>query len=416
MKNNKLISMLLSVVIAFGLWLYVITTVSPGYTDTISDVPVRFEGETALNERGLMITDGLDAFIDLTLSGNRSDFIKLTRENITVKVDLTKVYDPGIKALEYQIAYPGDVPNNAFTEESKYPDKVVITVEKKVTKPVDVEVIFSGSAKDGYIAEVEEYVLDYPTINITGPSSVVQQIASAQINVDLTDLTESISENYRFLLCDEAGEPVDVAMITTDVAEVHLDVKIQRWKEIPLELNVTYGGGATVNNTVITVDPQTIRVSGSEVLLEDIHEIVLGSVDLSTLEEDLTQVYTITLPEGVNNMSGKTEVQVSIQFVGLTIKEFEVSQIQVINVPEGLEHDLLNEVVKVKLRGATNLINELKPEDIFLTVDLSGKEIGSFTVKSSITIQGEKYASIGAVGPHSVSIALKEEVEEPTEG
>ncbi len=416
MKNNKLISVLLSIVIAFGLWLYVITTVSPGYMDTISDVPVRFEGETALNERGLMITDGLDAFIDLTLSGNRSDFIKLTRENITIRVDLTKVYDPGIKELDYQIVYPGDVPNNAFTEENKYPDKVTIVVEKKVTKPVDVQVVFTGSVKDGYIAETEEFVLDYPTINITGPSSVVQQIESARINVDLTDLTESISENYRFTLCDEEGEPVDVEMITTDVAEVHLDVKIQRWKEIPLRLNVTYGGGAMENNTLITIDPLTIRVSGSELLLEDLNEIVLGSIDLSTLEENFSEVYTITLPEGVTNMSGKTEAQVSIQFVGLTIKEFEVSQIQVINVPEGLEYDLLNEVVKVKLRGGTSLINQLKSEDIVLTVDLSGKEVGSFTVKSAITIKGDQYATVGAVGPHSISIALKEAEAEATEG
>lgn len=414
-KNSKLISVLVSLAIAFGMWLYVITTVSPGYTGTINDIRVAFEGEGALEERGLMITDGLDAQVDLTLTGNRSDYSKLTRDNITIRVDLTKIYDPGIKQLDYNIDYPSDVPSGAFVEENRYPGKVTITVEKKVSKPVEVVVEFSGSAMEGYIAETEECVLDYPAIYITGPNSVVEQISYARIKVDLTDRTESISDSYRFTLCDEEGNPVDVEKVTTDVAEVHLDLKIQRWKEIPLRMDVKYGGGALESNTEIIIDPMVIRVSGSELLLEDLEEIVLGSIDLSSLEEDFTEIYTITLPEGVTNMTGKTEATVEIRFVDLVIKEFEVSQIEVINVPEGLEYDLLNEVVKVRLRGPTELINQLRNEDIVLRVDLSGKEIGSFTVKPTITIKGDAYVDIGAVGTHSISIALKEIEVEATE-
>jgi len=414
-KNSKLISVLVSLAIAFGMWLYVITTVSPGYTGTINDIRVAFEGEGALEERGLMITDGLDAQVDLTLTGNRSDYSKLTRDNITIRVDLTKIYDPGIKQLDYNIDYPSDVPSGAFVEENRYPGKVTITVEKKISKPVEVVVEFSGSAMEGYIAETEECVLDYPAIYITGPNSVVEQISYARIKVDLTDRTESISDSYRFTLCDEEGNPVDVEKVTTDVAEVHLDLKIQRWKEIPVRMDVKYGGGALESNTEIIIDPMVIRVSGSELLLEDLEEIVLGSIDLSSLEEDFTEIYTITLPEGVTNMTGKTEATVEIRFVDLVIKEFEVSQIEVINVPEGLEYDLLNEVVKVRLRGPTALINQLRNEDIVLRVDLSGKEIGSFTVKPAITIKGDAYVDIGAVGTHSVSIALKEIEVEATE-
>ncbi len=415
MKNNKLWTALLSLAIAFGLWLYVITTVSPGYSAPVSDIPVVFEGEYTLNERGLMITEGLNANVDLTLSGNRSDHIKVNNKNITVKVDLTKIDGPGVKYLDYQIIYPGDVPTDALREENRYPDKIMITVEKKVSKPVDVQVNFTGSAKEGFIAEIEEYVLDYPTVNIQGPASVVEQIAYAWIDVDLTDRNVSISENYRFTLCDENGRPVDVAMVTAEVAEVHLDVKIQRWKEIPLTLDLKYGGGAMETNTNLKIDPASIRVCGSELLLEDLEEIVLGTVDLSTLEENYTETYTIALPEGVTNMTGKTEATVTIQFVGLTVREFEVSQIEVINVPEGLDYELLNEVVKVRLRGASGLINQLKSEDVVLTVDLSGKEIGSFTIKPTITFKGDQYADLGAVGPHSVSIALKEKEAEATE-
>ena len=54
--KNKLISVAVSVLIAFGLWIYVITEVSPNYEWTYLDVPVKLEGETVLKERQLIIT------------------------------------------------------------------------------------------------------------------------------------------------------------------------------------------------------------------------------------------------------------------------------------------------------------------------------------------------------------------------
>ena len=417
MKKSKGISFLISLAVSFCLWLYVITVVSPGYSGPISDIPVRFEGETVLTEeRGLMITQGMDAYVDLILSGNRSDFIKVNRENITVRVDLTKVYDPGVQELTYDIIFPGDVPTGALTPMNKYPETVKVTVEKKESKSVPVVVDFNGTVEEGYIPDTEAYVLDYNSVKITGPSSVVEKIKSARLNVDLTNLTESISGSFRFTLCDEEQKPVDVEMIVTDVAEVHLDVKIQRWKEIPIRLDVTYGGGATQTNTKIEIDPATIRISGSEAILVDLNEILLGSVDLSTLEENTSNVYTITLPEGVTNMTGKTETQVKITFQGLSIREFDVSQIEVVNVPKGMSHVLLSEVVKIKLRGPTALINSMTNEDIFLTLDLAAKELGSHTIKPAIHFSADSFNAIGPVGPHGVSVDLKEATPEATRG
>ena len=54
--KSKLSSMLLSIAIAFGLWTYVITSVSPGSEETYSQIPVILDGEALLAERNLMIT------------------------------------------------------------------------------------------------------------------------------------------------------------------------------------------------------------------------------------------------------------------------------------------------------------------------------------------------------------------------
>jgi YbbR domain-containing protein len=122
--------------------------------------------------------------------------------------------------------------------------------------------------------------------------------------------------------------------------------------------------------------------------------------------------FPINLPEGVTNLTGITEATAEIRFVGLSIKEFTTENIKVINVPEGLDYELMSEVVKVTLRGPTGRINQIKPEDIEVTVDLSGKETGASTVKAAITIRGDSEELIGAVGSHSVSVTLEEAEEE----
>lgn len=415
--KNKILSAALSLVIAFVLWFYVITVVSPGSEDWVYDIPVVFEGETVLTEdRGMMITSrSEDVLIDLKLSGNRTDLAKVNRGNITIKVDLSKVYDPGEHELTFNPIFPGDVPSGALTVESKYPETVKLTVEKKVKKPVDVRVNFVGSAAENFMVDTENRILDYPTVNVTGPSSVVELIDHAKIDVDLTDRVESISENFRYTLCDADGNPVDVELVTTDVAEVHLDVKIQRFKQIPLTLALTYGGGTTEHSVEVIVEPAYISVSGSELMLEDLNEIQLGSIDLSAIEADFEQTYPITLPEGITNLSERTEATVKVQFLNLAIMDFEVTDITTANVPAGMEAELMSQVLKVRLRGPAAIMKKLTAQDIKVVVDFSGKELGSFTIKPTITVSGEAYANVGAVGSYSVSATLREIVEETTE-
>ena len=87
--KNKITSFLLALAIAFGLWVYVITSVSPGSQETFYNIPVAREGETVLEERGLMITGVSTGTVNLTLSGTRKDLAKVNPGNITLKVDLS---------------------------------------------------------------------------------------------------------------------------------------------------------------------------------------------------------------------------------------------------------------------------------------------------------------------------------------
>ena len=409
--KSKFTSILLSVAVAFGMWLYVTSTVSQGHEDTFYNVPVVLSGETALAEKGFMITSGTDFKVSVTISGNRSELSKINSSNITARADVSTIEEAGEQIpLTYKVSYPGDVAENSLVVESKNPQQIFVAVEKRVNnKPIPVEILWEGSTPEGFMSDKENRVLDNEEILITGPASVADQIEKAVITVDLNDQRGSISQDYRYTLCDAEGNAVDAQKIVTNVAEVHLDVTIQMIKEIPLRLDIIYGGGTTEDNTTITLDTTSIRLSGGEAVLESLGEsITLGKIDLSLIDSAQSQTFAINLPEGVTNLSNITEATAAIRFSGLTTREFVVEDIRITNVPEGMTADVITEKLTVVLRGSAADLANITEEDIVATVDFTGAEADTSTFKVTISC-GEEFPNVGAVGTYSVSATVQQE-------
>lgn len=400
--KNKISALILSLFIAFGMWVYVITTVSPGSEETFHNIPVVREGETVLQERGLMITEVSTDTVSLKLSGTRKDLAKVNSGNITLKVDLSKIYEPGTHSLNFTASYPGDVASNAFVEEARIPESITLVVEERRNKEVPVEIKWIGSSPEGFLTDKESPVLDYPTVTVVGPASVADQIEKAVIEVDLTERRESISESFRYTLCDAEGNPVDAEKITTNVQEVRLDVKIQRFKDMKLTYNLVSGGGATAENVDVALSVDTIRVSGSEAVLEKLGDnLVIATINLGDYPRNTDLVCSINLPEGVTNLTGVTEAKISLAFKGLATKTLVLDEFHSVNIPEGMTAEITTQELKVDIRGPVQLIQRVTAEDVRATVDFAGAEAGSFSVKVLITFS-EEFAALGVVGPCTV--------------
>ena len=407
MTKNRVLSTLLAVSIAFVLWVYVITVVSPNSEDTFYNIPVVLQGEPMMESYGLMnVTENIPT-VTLKLSGNRSDLNKVNSSNITVVVDLSKVYEAGTHHLRYSISYPGDIPSGAFKEESRYPGTITLEVERRIKKDVPVIINYVGELSEDFIVDKENKILDYNTVSVSGPESVVDQIAQAIIDVDLTDKNVSFSDNYRYTLCDAQGEPVDAQKVETNVAQVNLTLYIERVKELPLVLTVVPGGGATEETSDIKIDPATIKVSGSDLVMEKLTEINLGTINLGELLEDTDMNFAIVLPEGVKFMDPEVQTAaVSLKFPNLTTRTMTVTAIQAVNVPEGMEVEFLTKSLNITVRGERNLIRNMVTADIIVTVDFSDAQLGSYTIKPNI-IMSNAYSNVGAIGNYSVSVTVR---------
>lgn len=405
--KSKILYMLLSAVVAFGLWLYVVTVVSPGSEETYYNVQVVLQNENILEERGLMITSDLEP-VNLTLSGNRTDLNKLDSNNIQVLVNAATIEAAGTHRLDYSVSYPGTVNGNDITRTGQSTNMITLKTEKRVTKRVDVVADYIGSVPEGFIADKENAVLDYENIEISGPESVVEKIAQARIKVDLTDKNVTVAGQYIYDLCDERGNPVDVNRVTTNVEAVNLTVKVLRVKEIALNVETVYGGGVTQKNSTVTVTPETIRISGSDALLEGLDVLKLGSIDLGEILEDTTLTFPITLPEGVTNETGVTEVTVEVKFSDLKTKTLNITKIQAVNVPAGMEVDMITQALEITVRGPSLLIDAITEKDVTVTVDFANAQTGTATMRASVEFSNT-FSDAGTVGTYVVSATLKDQ-------
>ena len=417
--KTKVLTGLLSVVIAFGLWLYVVTVVSPESEDTFYNIPIILQNEGELEKRGLMITNDELPTVSLRLSGNRTDLQKLNNSNISVYVDLSK-YDNN--ALEYTVVFPGDVPNNAITTQKRTPDKIKLKVEAKGSKELKLQPIYTGNPADGFNVDKENALYDYELFRVDGPKRIVDTIAAIRVNVDLANRKENIENaQLTYTLVDGGGQKVEsdlirVYGISDDENEqpqelegaVNLQqLRIAKIKTVKVGVTIVPGGGATEENSEILIQPETITVSGTEEAINQLGDVLtVGEIDLSEYPTDTQVKLPLQLPEGVVCESGETEILVDLRFPNLMTKALNITKIIPVNVPAGMSAEVVAKVIEIRFRGPKDLISSLGSSDVEVTVDFANAQAGSETRQVTVKL-ADKYAAVGAVGTYTVSTTVK---------
>lgn len=405
--KNKALAFLLSAVVAFGLWLYVITVVSPESEKTYYDIPVVMQNKNILSERGMMLVSE-EPNVTLALKSDRTILSDLNESNINVMINLANIEKPGTHQLTYDISYPGNIPHNEITVMSSSTDLITVKVENRIRKTVPVVLDYGQSAvPEGYTADKENAELDYTAIEVSGPESVIEQIEQAIVQVDLNNQTKTLAGEYQYTLCDKQGNPVDIELVTVNTEKLSLIVKIQKVKEIEVVVDIINGGGATTENCTITVDTTHIQISGADTLLENLDSLTIGTVNLGEIMEDQTLEFPIVLPEGVTNQTGVEQVTVDIKLPKLKTKTLRVTAITAANVPVGLNPEIITKALQITVRGPEKLIKSIKETDLSVVVNLADAQAGIVTMKADVVVS-DAFSEVGAIGTYQVSVNLRD--------
>ncbi|OUN07944.1 hypothetical protein B5G43_03795 [Flavonifractor sp. An92] len=396
----------LSILIAIVLWVYVGYINSNEDTYTIRNVPVVFTGEEELAERGLMITEGANQTINLSVRTTWSTLLKLGSSTMSVSVDVSGIENPGTYSTGYRIVLPVGVSNNAVSITGSTAQNIAYTVARRTQRSIEVKGIFDGDVADGF--QQGEFAFSPSTILVDGEEDAVNQVDYALVTISRDEpLSETFTGEMPFQLIGFDGQVLDVKSLNleTDVSTVQVTLPVVKLKEVELKVDLLPGGGATADNAEVDIEPSTITISGSEEDLATKDEIVLGQIDLSQVFSQNTYTFDIPLEAGLNNVSGITQAKVTVKITGLATRTLEVDNIQFINYPEGCTPEKVTLSCQVQIRGEQEAVDAVIPSQLRIVADLSNAGRGNQTVDAKVYLDGS--SNVGVVGEYKIVVNVQ---------
>ena len=406
-----------SFVCAFLIWVYV-TEANGGETDVpFVGVSVVYEGEADMREsRGLIISDRDTTSARVVLTGNRRTVSTLDSTDLRVVIDLNDILSTGNYSRAPKVEYTKKIDTSAITQAVIAPEVVSFYVDKLSVRPIPVTGVFNGSAAAGYSADPLEF--DTETIRIYGPEKIISKVDHALVEVGRTDVDKTLSFEASYVLIDADGNRFESDEITADRDTVHVTLPISAVKEIALTVDLVAGAGATKENVQWTVEPETIILTGDAETLAGVNSISIAKIDLSKIEDALTETYKIVLPNDTESTDGVKEATLTLELRGLATKTFSIDQsnISCTNVSEGYVATVMNgSLDNVVIRGPEQVLRGITDNNIRAVADLNdyGTATGILSVPVKIMINGTTEA--GAFGDYKVYINLTKAPEEVPE-
>ena len=412
LTDSRVFWMILSLFAASLLWMYVTTTEGVEVQKTLTGVKIEFLGADAMRASSdLIVTEQDRTSVNLTLSGTRRVLSKLTNSNVTATVNLNNVTADGRYSVSYDIAFPAGVNANEVTVVHTSSDVVNFYVDKLARKTVEVKGAFTGNTAEGYLAD-ESMVFDPLVGAISGPKTVISKVDHAFVAITREEVDRTLSYSTTYSLVDANNNPVEDSSIQRETEEVTVTLNVLSTKEVPLDVTIIDGGGATRDaNTRIEITPSSIMLAGDAAAIDSTTKLILGTINLSTFATDFSATYTIIPPNGTENMTGVTEATVTVSITGVATKSFSVNpdNIICINVPDGYDAENITQALNVTVRAPQEVLDRINEVNLRAVADLSNlgtNASGVFTPTVEIKIDG--FPEAGCVGEYKIYITLKE--------
>lgn len=408
--GTRLLYIIFSIIIAIALWSYVAYVENPDVSIPVSNIPITFNGADILEDNSLIVTDISAEHLSFRLTGKRNNVTKANNDNVAVTVNLGSIISehgasPGTYQLTYEIDYPDNVNGNALTVSSESTKFISVHVERLMTTTIPISGTYNGNISEGFMASPMTF--DVGEIGISGPEEIVNAIDHAWVELNINyDINKTIEQETSFQLLDRVGRVIESEFLTMSRDTVIATIPVLAKKEVALTVNFADTSSTVKENYTLSINPPTITISGESDELEDINKIVLGTIDLNSFANSITQTMPIVLADGINNLTGQNTAEVTVTVLGLDTKSFVCNNIVTKNTPEGMNKTVTTQSVNVLLRGRSEDLELIDPSNITIVANLSelSKNTGTYTVEAKVQVDG--FTNVDAIGEYSITVIL----------
>jgi len=230
--------------------------------------------------------------VTVTVKGSNRDLRKYTEADYSAVVNVKDINECGRASLPIEVRVPS---GSSITVMNKEQYTVNLYADNSMTKDVPINIV------KGDIITVSTYEYNYwqshETVEVTGPKSVVDHIASSKYQIDGEFYSSKSYSGFALQFYDANDNPISVGsgILTYSTNDMTISVNVSHSKPVPVKIKVTGEGSELIPmmenpNVIIKGDPMVLAgVTEYTLVLE---KAEAGQTISASLMEDL-------LPEGV---------------------------------------------------------------------------------------------------------------------
>ncbi|TVY03332.1 CdaR family protein [Cohnella terricola] len=413
--NHPTISKLVALGVAILMWAVVHfdpndttqSNVAPLYdTKVISDVSVQPYG---LDGRNYVLIGMEPLKVNLTVKGTKSDLKTAQAKDYRLKVDLRTVGEG-----QHTLPLVEDLPRG-ITLVSMTPAFVVVSIESLQTKEFELNIQTKGNPAKGYKIGTP-IIKPGNRVHVTLPKSQMSDVASVGATITIDGQKETIkSKSVKLAAYDKDGNVIEGAAIEPAVVEVEVPIT-NPFKIVPLQFKLIGQMQAGLSVASFKPDIEQVTVYGPQDALDKI-DFIEVDVPIGDVKNSGKVTVPLNAVAPIMEISPKS-IDINIEVLLSTTRKLEGLPITLSGLGEGLIATITDPSTgkaDITIQGAPQILDRLRPGDVDVIADLSGRGPGVYTIPLNVSLE-RFMEQVGGTKSITVEIKDKNATETSAEG
>ena len=394
---NNLFLKLISIVIAFIVWLVVIDISNPRVTHTVN-VPLQIKGENVITSAGKTYNLNVGDTVSVSYVVRSKEQRNISADNFKASIDLANLYDvTGAVPVNVEVI---DSSGYIIGSPTVRPSVVSVTTEDMQRKEFKLSTSTKGDPSVGY--SVGTIDLEPSSVYLNGPVSVIGRVSSVGIEIDVSGANEDIKGTTKPVFYDANGNKINIDDTAVYFDNDKIEYSVSMLKGKVLNLNFDVGGEVAKGYRFMGAESSTksISVVGLPGDLSNLStvEIPASLLNLNNASSDKTISFDVSefLPPNVT-VNGNSQISVTLKVEALNKKSITLTldDIEQVGRSSLYSYKISPERVTVLVTGVEEELSKMNARSLGAKIDYTnlgrGTHAGSLTFSLPNGIEVDSY-------------------------
>ena len=387
---NNLGLKILSVFLAFFVWLVVVNVSNPAVKRS-KDIPLEILNEQVLLAANRTYDIEGGGTVKVSYKVQTRDEYKIKESDFRAYIDLADLYD-----VTGSVPVNVEVMNNKSLIRDVEPRQSVVRVKTEELQKKKFDLVVRQVGRPA-----EEY-------------EVNGQVSHAGVEIEIAGRTEDFTGVVKPKFYDSNDNEIELGeKVVSDTPEVTYNVTINRVKKLPLDFEVSGSVAPGYQFVGVECPVTTVSVIGLRTSLASLNKLTIPASDLNLDGAMADRVITVDLkdylPEGVKMVQTESSrIEVRLKVERLVNKTFRLtdSDIAKTGTSDIYNYRLIPSPIEVTMQGLREDLDSLTAADLAAELDLSGMEPGRH--KGTLTFGANQAFKLQSYTDFEVEVTLKE--------